>query len=219
MNHITDYINLSTQGNTDILDITGEVGSKLRNTKLKDGIVNISVLGSTSAVTTCEYEPGLIKDLKRTFENLIPKNKGYSHDAAWNDGNAHSHLRASIVGPSLSVSFVNGQLYLGTWQQIIFHIDGTYSITVTAVNSSGESEHSTAIIITVEIPPVYNIPNPPKWITTSQTIMVNYITTSWNPSKVIGTQNGTQIEAIKIEKNSFMINVDPTKGEVVVSAK
>lgn len=102
------------------MDITGEVTAKLTQAKFKDGIVNISVLGSTCAVTTCEYEPGLIQDLKNTFENLIPKHKGYSHDGTWQDGNAHSHLRSSIVGPNLTLSFVEGQLYLGTWQQIIF---------------------------------------------------------------------------------------------------
>ncbi|MFH1655251.1 MAG: secondary thiamine-phosphate synthase enzyme YjbQ [Candidatus Omnitrophota bacterium] len=120
MKLVSDYINFSTKGNTDILDITEEVVSRLKKAKLKDGIVNISVLGSTSAITTCEYEPALINDLKKTFEDLIPKHKGYDHDATWQDGNAHSHLRALIVGSNLAVSFVDGQLYLGTWQQIIF---------------------------------------------------------------------------------------------------
>jgi secondary thiamine-phosphate synthase enzyme len=120
MKQTTSYISLSTKGNIDILDITDEVISKLRQSKLKDGIVNISVLGSTSALTTCEFEAGLIKDLKDVFQRLIPKNKGYAHDGTWADGNAHSHLRASIVGPSLTISFIDGQLYLGTWQQIIF---------------------------------------------------------------------------------------------------
>lgn len=120
MKIITDYINLSTKGNSDILDITDEVVSKLHNTKLKDGIVNISVLGSTCAITTCEFEPGVISDLKEAFENIIPKNKKYAHDGAWGDGNAHSHLRSSLVGPSLTVSFIDSKLYLGTWQQIIF---------------------------------------------------------------------------------------------------
>ena len=120
MKIVTDYINLSTKGNTDIIDITDEVVSKLRNAKLKNGTVNISVLGSTSAITTCEYEPALIQDLKNAFDKLIPRNKGYAHDNTWGDGNAHSHLRASIVGPSLTVSFVDSELYLGTWQQIIF---------------------------------------------------------------------------------------------------
>jgi secondary thiamine-phosphate synthase enzyme len=120
MKLISDYLTFSTKGNADILDITNEVADKLNQAKLKDGIVNISVLGSTCAVATCEYEPGLIEDLKNTFENLIPEHKGYSHDGTAKDGNAHSHLRSSIVGPSLTISFVNGQLYLGTWQQIIF---------------------------------------------------------------------------------------------------
>ena len=120
MKLINDYLNFSTKGNADILDITDDVASRLRTTKLRDGMVNISVSGSTSAITTCEYEPGVIKDLKTTFEKLIPRGNRYSHDDAWGDGNAHSHLRASMVGPSLTVSFIDGQLYLGTWQQIIF---------------------------------------------------------------------------------------------------
>jgi len=111
---------LSTKGNTDIVDITDDVISKLKNAKLKDGLVNISVLGSTCALTTCEYEPGLIQDLKKLFENLIPQHKKYEHDGAWDDDNAHSHLRASLVGSNLSVSFTYGKLYLGQWQQIIF---------------------------------------------------------------------------------------------------
>lgn len=120
MTVISKYINFSTKGNTDILDITDEVAAVLKKAKLKDGIVNISVLGSTCAITTCEYEPGLVQDLKKAFQDIVPKHKGYSHDDAWQDGNAHSHLRSSIVGPSLSVSFIDGQLYLGTWQQIVF---------------------------------------------------------------------------------------------------
>lgn len=120
MKVVADCIALSTKGNTDIVDITDDVISKLKNAKLKEGLVNISVLGSTCALTTCEYEPGLIQDLKKTFENLIPQHKGYSHDGAWDDGNAHSHLRASLVGSNLSVSFTDGKLYLGQWQQIIF---------------------------------------------------------------------------------------------------
>jgi len=120
MKLINDYLSFSTKGNTDILDLTDEVASKLKKAKLKDGVVNISVIGSTCALTTCEYEPALIQDLKKMFEDLIPKHKGYAHDGTWQDGNAHSHLRASIVGPNLSVSFVDGQLYLGTWQQIVF---------------------------------------------------------------------------------------------------
>jgi secondary thiamine-phosphate synthase enzyme len=78
------------------------------------------VPGSTGAVTTCEYEPGLIEDLKELFERLIPQSKKYAHDARWGDGNGFSHVRASLAGPSLSVPFENGKLILGTWQQIIF---------------------------------------------------------------------------------------------------
>jgi len=120
MKVITDQLQLSTRGNTDIIDITPSVSEKLSESKLKNGIVNLNVIGSTGALTTCEYEPGLVKDLKEFFEKTIPTDKRYHHDDTWNDGNGHSHLRASLVGPSLTVPFSGGELALGTWQQIIF---------------------------------------------------------------------------------------------------
>ncbi|MDP8267012.1 MAG: secondary thiamine-phosphate synthase enzyme YjbQ [Candidatus Aceula meridiana] len=116
---ITEYLHFSTQGNTDILDITSDVQFSLDKTKLKKGIVTISVIGSTGALTTCEFEPGLEKDLKEIFQKLIPKGN-YHHDQAWGDGNGHSRLRASLVGPSLTIPFDKVKLILGTWQQIIF---------------------------------------------------------------------------------------------------
>ena len=109
----TQYIQLSTAGDTDIIDITDQVQAKVDAAKMKSGLVNVHVLGSTGALTTCEYEPGLIQDLKETFERLIPQGKNYHHDNAWHDGNGHSHLRASLVGPSLSVPFQNKKLLLG----------------------------------------------------------------------------------------------------------
>ncbi len=116
---ITEYIQLSTRGDCDIIDITSQVNDKLESTGIKNGIVNIHVCGSTAAVTTCEYEPGLIQDLKEIFDKLIPQGR-YHHDAAWGDDNGHAHLRASLVGPSLTLPFQNKKLILGTWQQIIF---------------------------------------------------------------------------------------------------
>jgi len=117
---VTDMISLSTKGNSDVIDMTPQVVKKLKATRLKDGIVTLFVIGSTAALTTCEYEPGLVRDLQETFDKLIPQGRRYHHDDAWGDGNGHAHLRASLVGPSLTIPFQNGELALGTWQQIIF---------------------------------------------------------------------------------------------------
>ena len=116
---ITKYIAISTQGGCDILDITPQVNKELKSLKIKDGIVNINVCGSTAGLTTCEYEPGLVKDLKEFFDKIIPRGR-YHHDQAWGDGNGHSHLRSSLIGTSITVPFNNRELILGTWQQIIF---------------------------------------------------------------------------------------------------
>ncbi len=116
---VTDYIHISTEGNADVIDITAQVNEKLRSLKLKKGIVNISVIGSTGALTTCEFEPGLVQDIEEIFAKLIPAGH-YNHDEAWGDGNGHSHLRSSLVGPSLTIPFDGKELILGTWQQIIF---------------------------------------------------------------------------------------------------
>ena len=115
---VTDYITLSTKGNAQVIDITPDVAEKLKKADIKDGIVVVSVVGSTAAVTTCEYEPGLIKDIKEVFDKLIARGH-YHHDDTWGDGNGHAHLRASLVGPSVTVPFKNRELMLGTWQQII----------------------------------------------------------------------------------------------------
>ena len=119
MSVVTGYIKLSTRGNADSIDITPRVAEELSASGLRAGIVNISVCGSTGALTTCEYEPGLVQDIKDVFNKLIPPGE-YHHDQTWHDGNGHSHLRASLVGPSLALPFIDGALALGTWQQIIF---------------------------------------------------------------------------------------------------
>ena len=116
---VTKYIELSTQGNAEVIDITADINAKLNSLKIKNGIVNISVIGSTGAVTTCEFEPGLVQDISDIFDKLIPAGH-YNHDRAWGDGNGHSHLRSSLVGPSLTMPFNKKKLELGTWQQIIF---------------------------------------------------------------------------------------------------
>lgn len=119
MSVVTEEITLSTKGDTDVVDITAQVNQKIKSSKLKNGIVNINACGSTGALTTCEYEPGLIQDIKDTFNKLIPAGH-YNHDRAWGDGNGHSHLRSSLVGSSITMPFSDGELMLGTWQQIIF---------------------------------------------------------------------------------------------------
>jgi secondary thiamine-phosphate synthase enzyme len=115
----THTIRLSTKGNADIVDITPEIAEFVDKLKMSNGIVTASLVGSTGALTTCEFEPGLVADIKDMFDKLIPPG-AYHHDKAWGDGNGHSHLRASLVGPSLTVPFVKRKLCLGTWQQVIF---------------------------------------------------------------------------------------------------
>lgn len=119
MTVITEYIFCSTRGNTDIFDITKDIQKVLTKTGLKKGILTTSVIGSTAALTTCEFEPGLVIDIKEIFQKLIPQGN-YNHDQTWKDGNGHAHLRASILGPSLTIPFTKGELTLGTWQQVIF---------------------------------------------------------------------------------------------------
>ena len=113
-------ISLGTQGNADIRDITEEVTRTVLQSGLKDGTVTIFCPSSTSALTTIEYENGALSDLKRLFNEIVPPNRDYAHNARWGDGNGHSHVRAALLGPSLTIPFVNGGLTLGTWQQIIY---------------------------------------------------------------------------------------------------
>jgi secondary thiamine-phosphate synthase enzyme len=120
MSVVTTSIQLSTRGNTDIHDLTGEIAQAVRLSGLNNGTVTIFCPSSTSALTTVEYEPGLVKDLRRLFDEIVPADRPYAHDAAWGDGNGHSHVRASLLGPSLTVPFVETRLTLGTWQQIIY---------------------------------------------------------------------------------------------------
>ena len=108
---------LSTKGNADMVDITGKVTEMLESAKLMEGIVTIFVPGSTASVTTIEYEPGLLADFPEAMDRLVPRG-WYHHDATWGDGNGHSHVRASLMGPSIVVPFHKGMLMLGTWQQI-----------------------------------------------------------------------------------------------------
>jgi secondary thiamine-phosphate synthase enzyme len=110
---------INTQGNTDIIDITGNVESQVHNSGFNEGQVLIFVGGSTAGITTIEYEPGLLKDYPNFFERIIPSNITYRHDNTWHDGNGYAHIRAALQGPSFTVPFSKGKLLLGTWQQII----------------------------------------------------------------------------------------------------
>lgn len=117
---ITDTIELRTRGHADMLDITGEVTARVRESGVASGIVTVFCPGSTSALTTIEYESGALSDLKRLFDEIIPEDREYAHNLRWGDGNGHSHVRAALLGPSLTVPFREGELLLGTWQQITY---------------------------------------------------------------------------------------------------
>jgi secondary thiamine-phosphate synthase enzyme len=117
---VTNYVLLSSKGENDIIDITNNVEKILLESKLKNGIITLFVVGSTAAITTIEYEPGLQQDFSNMLEKIAPKGIKYQHDNTWHDGNGHSHLKASLIGPSLTIPFINGQTSLGTWQQIVF---------------------------------------------------------------------------------------------------
>ncbi len=116
---ITEKFNLSTKGFTHIIDITHKVQEAIRKYRPESAQVLVYVPGSTVSITTVEYEPGLLKDLPEAFEKFAPMNKTYHHDETWHDGNGYAHVRASIVGNSECFPVVNGELALGTWQQII----------------------------------------------------------------------------------------------------
>ena len=120
MSVLTDHINLSTRGNGDMVDITGAVGRVVDNSSMKNGIVTLFSPSATSALTTIEYEPGLLGDLPDLMEKLIPSDVAYKHDQTWHDGNGFSHLRSALIGPDITIPFVAGKLTLGTWQQVVF---------------------------------------------------------------------------------------------------
>ena len=120
MTVMTKQLSINTKGEDDILDVTKDVAEAVVESRLRNGVVTIFVPGSTGALTTIEYEPGLLKDLPSVLERVAPKGLEYEHEKRWHDGNGHSHVRASIIGPCLTVPFVNGRLTLGTWQQIVF---------------------------------------------------------------------------------------------------
>jgi len=116
---ITQGITLETAGNGDILDITPGVARQVQASGISSGTVTVFIPGSTAGVTTIEYEPGLVADLKTLWERIAPQSARYQHDMAWGDGNGHSHVRAALLGASLVVPFSAGKLLLGTWQQLV----------------------------------------------------------------------------------------------------
>ena len=114
------HIPVSTEARDEIIDLTPEVQKIVSESGLRDGQALVFVPGSTGALSTLEHEPGLQQDLPQLLQKLIPAGRAYCHDRTWHDGNGHSHLRATLVGPSLTVPFAAGRLLLGTWQQIVF---------------------------------------------------------------------------------------------------
>ena len=113
-------ISIKTSAKDEIVDITSKVAEIVYRSKVRDGLACVFVVGSTAAVTTVEHEPGLVSDMRDAMERLYPRDMDYEHHKRWGDGNGHSHIRASFVGASLTVPVVDGQLQLGTWQQIVF---------------------------------------------------------------------------------------------------
>ena len=117
---ITKKIKIQSKGENDVIDLTEQVADAVSESKISNGTVTIFVVGSTGAVTTLEYEPGLIKDVPNALSKIAPNTVVYEHEKRWHDGNGRSHVKASLVGPSLVVPFCDGNLTLGQWQQIVF---------------------------------------------------------------------------------------------------
>ncbi|MHC4071289.1 MAG: secondary thiamine-phosphate synthase enzyme YjbQ [Planctomycetota bacterium] len=116
----TQELNIKTQGNCDVVNITEQVGAAVTLSGIGAGMITLFNIGSTAGITTTEYEPGLANyDLKAAFEKIAPENARYEHEETWHDDNGHAHVRATLLGPSLVVPIVDGRLTLGTWQQII----------------------------------------------------------------------------------------------------
>jgi len=113
------YLSFPTTAGTDVIDITPYVSDSLGETGIYEGHVLLFIPGSTAALTTIEYESGVIEDLKEAIERIAPENIPYRHDARWGDGNGYSHVRAALLGPSLTIPVIDGRMTLGTWQQII----------------------------------------------------------------------------------------------------
>lgn len=119
MQIVSHELTKKTKGNCDIIEITNDVNNILANSKIKNGNCTVFSVGSTAGITTIEYEPGLLKDLPKLLDKLIPSSIRYHHDDTWGDGNGHAHLRSALLKTSFTVPIINGELTLGTWQQIV----------------------------------------------------------------------------------------------------
>ncbi len=117
-----DQFAFSTQGHRDMHDITGQVSDIAHRSGVQTGVAHVFCVGSTAALGSIEFEPGLQRDLPDMLDRLFPPSRDYGHEQAWHDGNGHSHLQATLLGPTLSVPIANGRLVLGTWQQL-FHLE------------------------------------------------------------------------------------------------
>jgi secondary thiamine-phosphate synthase enzyme len=116
----TEKIKVKTEGDCDIVDITEQISNTISDSGISNGTVTVFNVGSTAGITTTEYEPGLVNyDIAAAFEKIAPRTGQYEHEKTWHDDNGHSHIRAALLGPSLSVPIVDGRLVLGTWQQIV----------------------------------------------------------------------------------------------------
>jgi secondary thiamine-phosphate synthase enzyme len=114
-----DTIAVKSRGDCDIIDVTARVADVVDSSGIVEGLAHVFVAGSTAGITTVEYESGLVSDLREVFERIAAKGADYAHDARWQDGNGHAHVRASLLGPSLTVPVGGGEMLLGTWQQVI----------------------------------------------------------------------------------------------------
>lgn len=117
---VSGEISFASKGFCHVVNLTDEIAEKVRHSGLAAGIVNVFTPSATSALTTIEFEPGLLKDLPEFFENVLPSDKSYHHDLTWHDGNGFSHMRSALIGPDITIPFLKGQLQLGTWQNVVF---------------------------------------------------------------------------------------------------
>ncbi|HIH98078.1 MAG TPA: YjbQ family protein [Thermoplasmata archaeon] len=116
----SERFSISTEGECQIVDLSEKIRKTVAKSKIRDGLACVFIPGATGAITTVEYEPGLLKDLPAALERLFPKGIEYAHHQTWHDWNGHSHVRASMIGPSITIPIIKGDLQLGTWQQVVF---------------------------------------------------------------------------------------------------